>query len=173
MNAPEKLVKVLSHIGVAVSLTTIHQAIKLLAHESQEELRELGQTLLNAHVYDNLEFQLNISISTLDKPADGLLHLTSSALLKLDYDVTLDDLHCSDLLWNRSELNLRASDLRPFDPYKMLNKLYTLHTKQAPGPGELTHRRHYRSWFVTVSYANPRLPWPTWIQTPQASLAKP
>ena len=98
-------------MGLSISLASIHRAISSLSTEAESDIQELGRTLLASYGYDNFELTLPTSIPTLDKPSDGLIHLTSGALLRLDHGVTLDDLRCSKLLWSRNELNPHASDL--------------------------------------------------------------
>ncbi len=145
-NTPEKVIKVFARIGLSISLASIHRAIKSLSAEACHAIRELGQTLLAAYGFDNFELLLKTGIPTLDKPGDGLLHLISGVLLQLDHGVELDDLRCSQVLWDRSELNPLASDPRPFDPYKTMQELYKLHPEPEVADGMLTRRGRYRSW---------------------------
>ncbi|KAJ3475461.1 hypothetical protein NLI96_g11820 [Meripilus lineatus] len=63
-NAPEKLIKVLAHMGVSISVDSIHRALKSLYVESYHKVRELGQTQLAAFAYDNLDIKFNTLIST-------------------------------------------------------------------------------------------------------------
>ncbi|KAJ2979822.1 hypothetical protein NUW54_g11088 [Trametes sanguinea] len=148
-NTPEKVIKVLARMGISISLASIHRAIHSLSRESDDEIETLGQSLLGAFGYDNFELQLPTGIPTVDKPAEGLLHLTSGVLIRLEHGVTLDDLRCSKLLWERSSLNLRAPDPRVFDPYKTMEFLYTLHPEIANGgAGALSRRGRFRAWFL-------------------------
>ncbi|KAI1781638.1 hypothetical protein LXA43DRAFT_881670 [Ganoderma leucocontextum] len=120
---PDRVIKVMSRMGVSISLPSIHRAVKSLSEETCEELCDLGQSLLASYAYDNFEFLLPTGIPTVDKPGEGLVHLTSGTLLRLEHGVTLDDLRCSNLVWNRSEFNPKASDPRPFNPYKIMHQL--------------------------------------------------
>lgn len=145
-DTPEKVVKVLARMGISISLTSIHRAIKSLSQEACHNIRVLGQTLLAAYGFDNFELLLKTGVPTIDKPGEGLLHLISGTLLRLDPEVTLDDLRCSRLLWERSELNPRASDPRPFDPYQTIERLYELHLERDRPEGALSRRGRYRAW---------------------------
>ncbi|CDO76158.1 hypothetical protein BN946_scf184740.g1 [Trametes cinnabarina] len=145
-NTPEKVVKVLSRIGISISLTSIHRAVRSLSEHSIDDIKSLGQSVLASFAYDNFELMLPTGIPTVEKPAEGLLHLTSGVLIRLDHGVTVDDLRCSRLLWERSSLNLRAPDPRPFDPYKTLEFLYTLHPDPGHSNSSLSRRGRFRVW---------------------------
>ncbi|KAI0332529.1 hypothetical protein GY45DRAFT_1396349 [Cubamyces sp. BRFM 1775] len=145
-NTPEKVIKVLSRMGISISLTSIHRAIRSLSEQANEDIESLGQSRLASFGYDNFELQLATCIPTVDKPAEGLLHLTSGVLIRLAHGVTVDDLRCSRLLWERSSLNLHASDPRPFDAYKTMELLYTLHPETTHTQGSLSRRGRFRLW---------------------------
>ncbi|KAI1791086.1 hypothetical protein LXA43DRAFT_889951, partial [Ganoderma leucocontextum] len=153
-NAPEKLVKVLSRMGLSISLTSIHRSIESLSKQSHVDIQKLGRTLLTSHAFDNFDARIDTLISTLDKPNEGLIHLTSGTLLRLQH-ASLADLRCSQLLWERSERNIHASDPRPFDPKATMLKLYSLHpepqfpslppSSSTTGAG-LSRRGRFRAW---------------------------
>ncbi|PIL23294.1 hypothetical protein GSI_14604 [Ganoderma sinense ZZ0214-1] len=149
-NAPEKLAKVLSRMGISTSLSSTHRAITSLSQQSHGDIEALGRTLLTSHAFDNFDAQIKTLISTIDKQHDGLLHLTSGTLLRLAH-ATLDDLRCSDILWDRLELNIHASDPRPFDPRTTMVKLCSLHPEADASlpPSGLTRRGRFRAWFFT------------------------
>ncbi|KAH9888821.1 hypothetical protein C8Q73DRAFT_654642, partial [Cubamyces lactineus] len=146
-SAPEKLIKTLGRMGLSISLTSIHRAINSLSENSHIEMETLGRTLRSGIGYDNFDFKLDIAIPTIDSLKDTLFHMTSGTLLRLDHGVTLDDLRCSRLLWDRSELNPLATDPRPFDPRKTLSHLYAIHP-EPDRPGTLTRRGRFRAWFL-------------------------
>lgn len=148
-STPDKVVKVLSRIGITVSLTTIRRAIKSLSTQSYLDIEKLGRTLLTSYAYDNFDVLLQTLIATVDgrDSERGLLHLTSGTLLRLEHGVTLQDLKCSSLLWNRSELNLHATNPIPFDPQATMEHLCRLHLEpEINEPGLLRRQGQYRSW---------------------------
>ncbi|KAI0741659.1 hypothetical protein C8Q80DRAFT_1123500 [Daedaleopsis nitida] len=152
-NAPEKVAKMLAHMGVSVSLSSIHRAIHSLAEEASYDVCQLGQTLLVSYGYDNLELYLTTDSPTLEKPGDGLIHLTSGALFRLDHGVTLDDLRCSRLLWDCSPLNPLASSPIPLDRYATMQFLYNLHREPDYSEDKLSRRGQFRSWhFVSTLF---------------------
>ena len=153
-NAPEKLVKVMSRMGLSISLTSIHRSIESLSRQSYSDIETLGRTLLTSHAFDNFDAQIATLISMVEKPSEGLLHLTSGTLLRLEH-ACLEDLCCSHLLWERSKRNIHASDPRPFDARAIMYKLYTLHAEPqfslppgAASPGLSRHGR-FQVWHFT------------------------
>ncbi|KAI0756194.1 hypothetical protein C8Q80DRAFT_1277628 [Daedaleopsis nitida] len=147
-NTPEKVVKVLSRIGISISLTSIFRAIDSLSMLAADDLRALGQTLLTSYAFDNLDARLRTAIPTVDKERDGLIHLTTSALFRLDHGVQLEDLRCARLLWERSTLNLQASDPRPFSPQATMIHLYGIHRAEPASIHSLTRRGLFRTWYI-------------------------
>ncbi|KAH9847343.1 hypothetical protein C2E23DRAFT_765333, partial [Lenzites betulinus] len=145
-NAPEKLVKVLSKMGVSVSLKSVHRAIISLSHKSSESIEELGATLLASIGFDNFDQLLKALVATVDDPrARGMLHMASGTLLRLDHGVTLEDLRCSRLIWARSEFNTLSPDRCLFDPTATLEHLLFLHP-ETNAEGSLSRRGQFRSW---------------------------
>ncbi|KAI1787584.1 hypothetical protein LXA43DRAFT_855708, partial [Ganoderma leucocontextum] len=148
-NAPEKLIKILAHMGLSISLTSVHRALASLAAHSENALIDLGQTLLTSYGYDNFDAENVALVPTVEGSKERLMHLTSGALFRLDPSISLDDLRCSHLVWDRSEENPLASDPRPFDAEATIDRLLSLH----PGPepsitsGTLSRRGRFRQWF--------------------------
>lgn len=144
-NAPEKIIKVLARMGTSISLTSIHRSIKLMSISCMDEIQRVGSSLLASWAYDNFDVKFNTGVPTVEGPSETLIHLTSGTLLELDHGVMLEDLRCSQLLWDRNPDNLLASDPRHFDPYKTYQFLYTLHAED--DTQELTRRGRFRAWF--------------------------
>ncbi len=146
-NAPEKLVKVLAHMGLSISLASIHRALYSLSGKCETTLRELGQTLLVSHGYDNFDAESRALIPTVEGSKERLMHLTSGAMFRLDHGVTLEDLRCSRLLWDRSSSNHLATDPRPFDPHATIYHLLTMHPELPLPSSGLSRRGRFRAWF--------------------------
>lgn len=129
VNAPEKVIKMLSRMGISVACSTIHRAVHSLSCASHINIWKLAQTRLTAIAYDNFDIKFNTLSQTLDAPGDGLVHLTSATMLQLDHGATVEDLQCSNLIWNRQDLRLNplATDPRPFDPLRIMDYLCRLH----------------------------------------------
>ncbi|KAF9234053.1 hypothetical protein BU15DRAFT_66045 [Melanogaster broomeanus] len=105
VHAPQKVIDTLARLGVSISTDSINRAIRSLSAESQNALRELGQSLLASYAYDNFDVDLKSEVPQAEKSNDSLKHLTSGLLFPLGHGVTLEDLKCSEELWKRSALN--------------------------------------------------------------------
>lgn len=149
-HAPEKLINILSQMGISISSTSIHRAVKSLSVQSQEGIQSLGQSLLAGYAYDNFDVKFNISILTIDTPKDSLIHLTSGLLFWLNHNVYLEDLKCSHLLWDRAAHtnNPLASDPHPFNPLQTFYLLYNLHPEPDYDVGNLSRRGQFRTWML-------------------------
>ncbi|KIP07790.1 hypothetical protein PHLGIDRAFT_49283, partial [Phlebiopsis gigantea 11061_1 CR5-6] len=112
-NAPEKVVKVLGHMGLSIALSSIHRGVRSLTRNSRVAMLDLGRTHCAAIAYDNLDIKFHTLVHTIDSPSDGLVHLASATLLKLDHGARAEDLRCSRLIWNRQDLRLNPSATDP------------------------------------------------------------
>lgn len=146
-STPEKVVKVLSRIGISISVTSTLRAVHSLSEKSYMDIEALGRTFLTSYAYDNFDKLLRTLVPTIDGPPDrGLLHMTSGTLLQLDHGVTVDDLKCARLLWDRSPLNRKATNPCLFDPAATMCLMYRLHPEPDYADGELSRRGRWRSW---------------------------
>ena len=141
-NAPETIINLLSHMGVSVAAKTVTRAIKNLSKEAHTEIRTLGQMFLTSYAYDNLDIDLKHSVPTDEKPQDTLIHITSGTLLPL-YDVSREDLDCSEELWKNYHYNpaSRNQDIRHISFYD----LHDIHP-ETPHLSELTRRERFNAW---------------------------
>ncbi|KAJ3555332.1 hypothetical protein NM688_g2636 [Phlebia brevispora] len=159
-NTPEKVIKVLAHMGISIAPSSIHRAIRSLSRETAKAIRALGQTRVASVAFDNFDIKFHMLIPTVDSPGDGLVHLTSATLLKLDHDVTPEDLRCSDTIWNRQDLHINpaATDPRPFNPLKTMTHICSLHPDTVPstvcGQLGLTRRGRFSRWFHLCTLAS-------------------
>lgn len=127
-NTPEKVIEVLSRLGMSISIHAINDAITSLSQKCTVNLRELGQTLTAAYAYDNLDIDLKTSVPTVEKSTDHLKHLTTGLIFPLPPSVTPDDLRCSRQLWESSPLNDTLPDNRPnLAPRPDFNYLLKIH----------------------------------------------
>ncbi|PSR71523.1 hypothetical protein PHLCEN_2v12606 [Hermanssonia centrifuga] len=101
-NTLEKMVDTLSRIDISVSTGTIHNSLDSLSHHATETVQAIGQMLTAAYVHDNFDVDLKRSMPTVEKSVDMLKHLTSSMIFPLGHGIKLDNLKCSELLWQRS-----------------------------------------------------------------------
>ncbi|KAG1846699.1 hypothetical protein C8R48DRAFT_750575 [Suillus tomentosus] len=147
-NTPQRVIHALARMGISTSPATILNAIRSLSHESITRIQAMGQTLLVGYVYDNFDVDFKTSAPTYEKRSvDTLTHLTSGMLVKLDHGVTLDDLRCSQQLWDMSPIN-PANDAPTLPPRGCLD-LMKLHPETAHSSG-LSRREQWNAYkFLT------------------------
>ncbi|PSS32232.1 hypothetical protein PHLCEN_2v2001 [Hermanssonia centrifuga] len=119
-SAPELVIEVLSHAGLSISVSAIHDMVDSLSRTSHSKLRDMAKSLLTALAYDNFDMDFKSWVSTVEKPGGTLQHATSALVLPLRHGVTADDLKCSAELWASDPLNphIPASQKRPSRTWK-------------------------------------------------------
>lgn len=149
MHVPQKVIETLAHIGISISNESITAATRVLSVESQSKLRELGQSLLAAYVYDNFDVDLKSYVSVVEKTSTSLKHLTSGLLFPLAHGVTIDHLKCSAELWKKSLLNPEAEE-EDLPPKRTWQDLLVLHPESPSAPQTglsfLSRRDKFNSW---------------------------
>ena len=143
-NTPEKVISALAHMGLSISVDAINKAVHLLSHETFHTLRAMGRSLLVAYAYDNFDIDFRRSVPTIEKTGDTLEHLTSGDLIMLEHGVTLEDLRCSDELWQKSPLNPKVPQDGLSPPHTCAD-LLTLHP-ETDHPSGLTRRERFNAW---------------------------
>lgn len=144
-NTPERVIHMLSHMGISISVNAVHDAVRSLSKETYYTLQNMGQTLLISYGYDNFDIDFKRSVSTVENAVDTLEHLTSGILIELDHGVTLEDLNCSEYLWSKSRLNLTIDQHSIPHPRSCLD-LEQLHPEDEDHPTGLTRRERFNAW---------------------------
>ena len=103
-NTPECIINVLAHGGWCVSMTSIANIVKTLTKEQCDIIKNLGKDGLCVLVYDNLDFDFKAKEPTLENPG-SFTSITTGTFIPLGHGTTLEDLHYSRELWERSMLN--------------------------------------------------------------------
>ncbi|KAH7917504.1 hypothetical protein BV22DRAFT_1108559 [Leucogyrophana mollusca] len=143
-NTPERVIHALARMGISVSVSAIHDAIRSLSRETYRTLRDMGQTLLVGYAYDNFDIDFKTRTPTIEKAMDTLTHMTSGDLIRLDHGVTLDDLRCSQYLWERSHLNPAIPAYR-LPTLRTCVDLLDLHP-EGDHPSGLTRRQRWNAY---------------------------
>ncbi|KAG1803053.1 hypothetical protein EV424DRAFT_1474635 [Suillus variegatus] len=107
-HSPQKVIETLERIGVSVSVNAIFAATHSLSAQTHRTLRSLGQSLLAAYAYDNFDVDLKSHEHKIENWNESLKHLTSGLMFPLQHCTSQEDLKCSEELWLKSSLNLRA-----------------------------------------------------------------
>ena len=93
---PERVIDVLAHLRISISVNSIHNAVGSLFTESANCIQVLGQSLLIAWAYDNFDVDIKSTVPTIHNSGSSLRHLTSAILYPLQHNVQLDDLKTSE-----------------------------------------------------------------------------
>ena len=109
-SAHELVIEMLVHVGLSISLTSIHKMVTSLSQESYQKLRDLAKTKIAAYAYDNFDMDFKSSLATVEKPGATLKHAISALAFPLDHGVVPDDLKCSAELWKNDPFNTRLPD---------------------------------------------------------------
>jgi hypothetical protein len=109
-SAPELVIEMLTHTGLSISLTSIHNMVDSLSQKSLQKLRELAKTQLVAFAYDNFDMDFKSSLPVIERAGSTLQHATSALAFPLMHSVVPDDLKCSAELWQSDSLNLWIPD---------------------------------------------------------------
>ena len=148
---PDKVINALEHLGISISVHSIHLAITSLSVESADRIWGFGQSLLVAWAYDNFDVDLKSSTPTIQNSGSTLHYLTSAILYPLQHNVCLDDLRYSEELWRRSRLNPDAeiSDIHPKYSWKdLMDKFSEIHpdTIKVVDGIRLNRQARFRAW---------------------------
>ncbi|KAG1809074.1 uncharacterized protein BJ212DRAFT_1448833 [Suillus subaureus] len=84
-HTPQKVIKMLSWMGICVSIDSINTTILSLSKEAHHGISALGWTLLASYAYNNFDVDLKSTVHT--------------------HGIALENLYCSEALWERSLLN--------------------------------------------------------------------
>ncbi|KAB5595269.1 hypothetical protein CTheo_1347 [Ceratobasidium theobromae] len=122
-NTPEKVVELFSHIGLAISPSSINRMVDSMSREAMAALKNELPGLLVALGYDNLEIRFDTEQPTATH-GGKLVSMTTATCLPLRPGVKKSDLEVSAILWARSELN---SD-RTLPP-RSVESLYAWHVR--------------------------------------------
>lgn len=143
-NTPEKVMKTVAHMGLSISYRTVHGAVNSLNRKSFVARQELGRTRRTSWAFDNFDVDLKMSVPRIERSADMLTHLTSGTFIRLEHGVTVEDLRCSEFLWQKSRLNPTV-DASLLPPRRTVADLRRLHP-ESDHPSGLTHRERYNAW---------------------------
>lgn len=129
----------IARMGCSISTTSIDSAIGSLSQESAAVIRRVGQTLLASLVYDNVDADIHQLVPTAENPHNTMIHLTAGMLVSLQHNVSLEDLNCSQALWEK----LQHMSSATID----IHKLRKIHTEVKHLSG-LLQRQRFNVWVI-------------------------
>ncbi|KAI6094283.1 hypothetical protein EDD16DRAFT_1503407, partial [Pisolithus croceorrhizus] len=147
VHTPQKVVKTLAHMGLLISVTSISSVIQSLSRESNCTIKSLGCMMLAAYAYDNFDIDLKTSDQRVKKSNNTLKHLTSGLLFPLQHGISLDDLCCSQFLWEQSVNNIYVPETG-----RTYRDLLELHPESQGGASTLC-QLWYNTWKILSDLA--------------------
>ncbi|KAG1895706.1 uncharacterized protein F5891DRAFT_928633, partial [Suillus fuscotomentosus] len=125
-SVPEKVVEVLAHAGLSISLSSIHNAVMSVSKEISSKIRSEVCTLRAAFTYDNFDIAFKTSQPTLENWSSFVSATAATVVLLFGIDESNTiTLKCSAQLWASDHRNTLLSvtplmnEMRTMmDPYK-------------------------------------------------------
>ncbi|KAG1730877.1 hypothetical protein EDB19DRAFT_1896988 [Suillus lakei] len=135
MSVPQKVIDVLAHAGLSISVTSIHNAIHSMSKEVAANIKQGIRSLKVSFAYDNFDIDFKTSEPTIGHHST-FVSATSTTLLPLVGIDNPDALHCSTALWGANSRNpapsIAAVEIDEFDMLKHhINDTYS-----RPKPGK-------------------------------------
>ncbi|KAE9409895.1 hypothetical protein BT96DRAFT_1077183, partial [Gymnopus androsaceus JB14] len=106
LSVPEKVIEVLSHAGISIALSTIHNAVTSLSAKSALLVRDVVQTLTAMFAYDNFDIKFKTAQPTAEHPSIFVSATSATTIPGFGItDANRDALRWSDAYWDQSPLN--------------------------------------------------------------------
>ncbi|KAJ3562338.1 hypothetical protein NP233_g9638 [Leucocoprinus birnbaumii] len=106
---PKKVIEMLAHAGLSVSLTSINKIITALSAEATRKLHNSVRTLTMALAYDNFNMAFQVVEPTVEHHST-FISATSATAVPIYGLVNKEDLRCLWQLWSRDPNNPEAID---------------------------------------------------------------
>ncbi|EGN96550.1 hypothetical protein SERLA73DRAFT_154079 [Serpula lacrymans var. lacrymans S7.3] len=149
---PEKVVEVLAHAGLSVSLTSIHHAVSSISKEISVKIKKEVQSMCSAFAYDNFDMDFKTAQPTIEH-SSRFVSATSATVIPLFGVSDPAALRCSAELWQRDSRNPAATS-----PFKEIRSMLQYHKKDTYNkqlhPNKLSPRSEAFAWHVRSILVN-------------------
>ena len=160
-HVPQAAMDLVARMGCSISMSSVNNAISSLSKRSAAVIKRVGQTLLANMVYDNIDINLHRLVPTAENPQNTLIHLTAGMLVPLQHSISLDDLDCSQQLWEK----LRTASTASIDIFKLRG----IHP-ETKHPSGLLRRQRFNAWVILHALVHHG---PKWFYQYRYSLGEP
>jgi hypothetical protein len=109
-NTPDRVIEVLAHMGLSISLQTTRRAIQSLSDAAIERIKKVGQSLEASPGYDNINITFNVAEPTATSQSQ-FRNMTTATLVRL-HKVAPDDLRVAKLLWDTNPQNPKNHSMK-------------------------------------------------------------
>ncbi|KAH9169084.1 hypothetical protein EDB89DRAFT_1854912, partial [Lactarius sanguifluus] len=96
-NVPQRVIEVLAHVGLSISIKSIQRAVKSMSNDSAHRIKESLRTLKVAIAYDNFDINFKTSEPTLTHQS-SFVSATSATAIPLACVEDIEVLRCSEEL---------------------------------------------------------------------------
>ena len=153
-NVPQRVIEVLAHAGLSISIKSIQRAVKSMSADSAHRIKESLRTLKVSIAYDNFDINFKTSEPTLTHQS-SFVSATSATAIPLVGVEDIEVLWCSDDLWKVDPRNPSPS-VSPveFDEFDLL-KYHLMDSYNHPIPGKyISPQREAFAWHVREILVN-------------------
>ncbi|KAH9174499.1 hypothetical protein EDB89DRAFT_1848802, partial [Lactarius sanguifluus] len=153
-NVPQRVIEVLAHAGLSISIKSIQRAVKSMSNDSAHKIKESLRTLKVAIAYDNFDINFKTSKPTLTHQS-SFVSATSATAIPLACVEDIKVLRCSEELWKKDPRN--PSPLATpvvFDDFD-LAKYHLTDRYNQPSPGrDVSPQQEAFAWHVREILVN-------------------
>ncbi|KAH9011519.1 hypothetical protein EDB83DRAFT_2580346, partial [Lactarius deliciosus] len=153
-NVPQRVIEVLAHAGLSISIKSIQRAVKSMSNDSALRIKESLRTLKVAIAYDNFDINFKTSEPTLTHQS-SFVSATSATAIPLACVEDIEVLRCSEELWKKDPRN--PSPLATpvvFDDFDLV-KYHLTDRYNQPSPGrDISPQQEAFAWHVREILVN-------------------
>ncbi|KAH9023951.1 hypothetical protein EDB85DRAFT_1894530 [Lactarius pseudohatsudake] len=149
-NVPQRVIEVLAHAGLSISIKSIQRAVKSMSNDSACRIKESLRTLKVAIAYDNFDINFKTSEPTLTHQS-SFVSTTSATAIPLVCVEDIEVLQCSEELWKKDPRNpspLATASRVVFDEFDLV-KYHVMDCYNQPSPGkDISPQQEAFAWHV-------------------------
>ncbi|KAI9432877.1 hypothetical protein BJY52DRAFT_1207806 [Lactarius psammicola] len=147
-NVPQRVIEVLTHAGLSISIKSIQRAVKSMSTDSAQKIWESLRSLKVAMAYDNFDINFKTSEPTIAHRS-SFVSATSATAIPLVGVESIDALRCSAALWSVDPRNsLPSATPISFDEFDLL-KFHVMDTYDHCAPEkEFSPQQEAFAWHI-------------------------
>ncbi|KAH9028297.1 hypothetical protein EDB85DRAFT_1867922, partial [Lactarius pseudohatsudake] len=153
-NVPQRVIEVLAHAGLSISIKSIQRAVKSMSNDSAHRIKDRLRLLKVGIAYDNFDINFKTSEPTLTHQS-SFVSATSATAIPLVGVENIEVLRCSEDLWKKDPRN--PSPLATpviFDEFDLV-KYHLTDRYNQPSPGkDVSPQQEAFAWHVREILVN-------------------
>ena len=128
---PERIIEMLAHSSLCISVTSIHQMASSLSNKSAKKIFDISKDMLVSVAYNNFDMEFKSHLPTIESSGSTMKHATSAIVFQLE-QATPDDLKCSDALWSTNPNNPQLAEHQKQKKVTLLSCLHIMTKAHLP-----------------------------------------